>query len=85
MVKEQFIRIDPRIFISNPYVTCPKCRKEGFGVLMIDGRHYTRRCRECWHTENIDLPPIRKKIIYIDQFAISGMMKVIRPQHESKK
>lgn len=70
-------KIDPRMFITHPYITCPKCKREdSFGVLMITGSHYTRRCRECWFDETYKLPEIQKKIIYLDQFAISELMKV---------
>jgi hypothetical protein len=70
---------DPRVFIQPPYITCPQCATEDtFGVLMI-GWGYTRRCRECWHTERFDLPEIRKTIIYLDQMAISEMMKALNP------
>lgn len=71
------LKIDPRIFISPPYQKCPKCTKEGFGVLDIYENHYVRRCRECWYDESFDLPKIRKRIIYIDQFGISNMMKAL--------
>lgn len=74
----KFLKIDPRIFISPPFIKCPKCKKsDSFGVLMITGQHYTRRCRECWFTESYGLPELRKKIIYLDQFVISHMMKAI--------
>jgi hypothetical protein len=74
--KEFFI--DPRIFISKPFFKCPKCNKpDAFGVLWISGHSYTRRCRECWFTKSYKLPEIKKKIIYLDQFVISEMMKAI--------
>jgi len=70
--------IDPKKFILPPYITCPKCKKSNsFGVLMIGGQRYTRRCRECWFTESYKLPELNKKIIYLDQFAISDMMKAV--------
>jgi hypothetical protein len=70
---------DPKVFIRPPYITCPNCgAEEQFGVLMI-GWGYTRRCRECWFTERYDLPEIRKKVIYLDQMAISEMMKALNP------
>jgi hypothetical protein len=70
---------DPRVFIRPPYITCPNCGAEvQFGVLMI-GWGYTRRCRECWFTERYDLPEIRKRVIYLDQMAISDMMKALNP------
>jgi hypothetical protein len=70
---------DPRVFIRPPYITCPNCEaEEQFGVLMI-GWGYTRRCRECWSTERYDLPEIHKTVIYLDQMAISEMMKALNP------
>jgi len=70
---------DPRVFIRPPHITCPNCHaEEQFGVLMI-GWGYTRRCRECWFTERYDLPEIRKAVIYLDQMAISEMMKALNP------
>jgi hypothetical protein len=77
-MKRKILKIDPRIFISSPFIECPKCKKlNSFGVLMISGHHYTRRCRECWFTETYKLPEIKKKIVYLDQFVISNMMKAI--------
>jgi hypothetical protein len=35
-----------------------------------------RRCRSCWHTAQFPLPTIRKAVVYIDQFALSNMLKV---------
>lgn len=80
-----YIKFDPRVFISPPYVTCPKCGKEKYGVLMICGKHYTRRCENCLHPpggelETFKLPKLNKKIIYLDQFAISNMMKILNPK-----
>jgi hypothetical protein len=75
------ITIDPRDFITPPFKKCPKCGGDEFGVLIIGGRRYTRRCRDraCWHTQGYDLPDIRKRVIYIDQFAVSNMMKTLKP------
>lgn len=73
------IRIDQKMFINEPYITCPKCGKESFGVLSIHSQHFVRRCKECWYDESFKLPPVSRKIIYLDQFAISEMMKSINP------
>jgi hypothetical protein len=70
------VTINPRDFISAPFLVCPNCSKNEFGVLLISGTSYTRRCRDCWHTRRFSLPTIRKAVIYIDQFAISNMLKV---------
>ncbi len=74
------IRIDPRDFIMGPYLQCPKCGVEEFGVLNIGDTCCTRRCRACWHTGTIRLPELKKKIVYIDQFAFSNIMKVLSPE-----
>ncbi len=85
MNKVREIRIDPSIFISPPYKKCPKCGKDSFGVLSIFKSHYTRRCKECFYPrgdqkpEIFYLPVLQKKIIYLDQFAISNMMKILNP------
>lgn len=73
------ITIDPKMFINEPYVTCPKCGKESFGVLSIYARHFIRRCTECWYDKSFKLSPVSRKVIYLDQFAISEMMKSINP------
>jgi hypothetical protein len=71
-------RFDPRLFILPPYVDCPACgRAEAYGVLMINALSYRRRCRECWHSDECPLPEVRKKVIYLDQMAISNMAKVL--------
>jgi hypothetical protein len=46
---------------------------------MIRGCAYRRRCRECRHSEEYRLPPIKKKIIYLDQFVVSNIMKLRSP------
>lgn len=77
----QTIRIDPRDFIGGPYQTCPKCGQPEFGVLGIYEKSITRRCRirACWHTETFQLPKIRKKVIYLDQFIFSNITKMLSP------
>lgn len=80
------VKFDTRTFISPPYIKCPKCGKESFGILMICAHHYCRRCRECFYPTGTEpsecylLPKLDKKIIYIDQFAISNMMMALNPQ-----
>jgi hypothetical protein len=50
-----------------------------FGILLIRGSRYTRRCRDCWTTADFRLPTLRKKIIYLDQFVISNLVKLKNP------
>ncbi len=82
------IQFDPRVFILPPYEQCPSCGAASFGILSVAGQRYTRRCKDCWHTVDVALPAIRKKVVYVDQFAISNMMKVLNPRvkgHERAK
>ena len=66
--------------ISPPFTTCPKCGQEEFGVLYISADDYLRRCRACWHKQAFPLPKLRKKIIYLDQFVVSNLMKLDNPE-----
>jgi len=80
------IRFDPKMFISPPYWECPKCNApDSFGVLMICGNHYVRRCKECGYDQSYPLPKLNKKVIYIDQFAISNMMKALNPRTKAHR
>ena len=72
-------RCDPRDLISPPWRTCPACGKDKFGVSIISGSRLMRRCRDCWHQRDYRLPELRKKIIYLDQFVISNLMKLENP------
>ena len=60
MADETFV-IDPRDFITGPFIQCPFCPAEEFGVLMVNDRSYTRRCRSCMGTENYSLPELEKQ------------------------
>lgn len=72
-------RFDPRDLISPPWRTCPACGKDKFGVSIISGSRLMRRCRDCWHKQYYQLPKLQKKIIYLDQFVISNLMKLENP------
>jgi len=74
------MRIDPRDFIMTPYLRCPKCGMQEYGVLSVSDTRCERRCRSCWYRGTVRLPEIKKKIIYIDQFAFSNIMKVLSPE-----
>jgi hypothetical protein len=70
---------NPRNMISPPFRRCPACGKEEFGVHLISANRYMRRCRDCWHNQYFPLPKLRKKIIYLDQFVVSNLMKLDNP------
>lgn len=80
MKDKEYIVFDPRDFICSPFWTCPKCgATDSFGVLMICANHYVRRCKNCRFDDSFSLPKLNKKIVYIDQMAISNMMKALNP------
>lgn len=63
-------------FISPPYADCPACgERDAFGVLMVNRRSCVRRCHECGHTQSDPLPPLDRRLIYLDQLALSNLAK----------
>lgn len=72
-------RVDPRMFITEPFSTCPKCGREGFGTLQISNNYWTRRCRECWHDATTRLPAVTRTVVYLDQMVLSNMAKSLDP------
>ena len=76
---------DPRDLVLPPFVECPYCRQETFGVIGVYGDHYRQRCRSCLKpgrglpAVRVDLPPIRKKVLYLDQFALTYAMYQLDP------
>lgn len=77
---------DPRDLIHKPFIDCPKCGSAStFGVLSIYDHSYVRRCknRNCWYDQGFPLPPLEKKVLYLDQFALSNMMKSLNPKAKS--
>ncbi len=79
------------LFISSPFIKCPKCGNKTFGVLSIEDNQYTRKCKKCLYPQQEEpdvicaLPELHKRIIYIDQNAMSDMMKSLNPETESYK
>ncbi len=70
-------------FISGPYINCPNCSQESFGLPLMGISHdkYKKECYKCGHIQSYPLPKIKKKIIYLDQFAIANMVKALDPKH----
>lgn len=83
----QLVKITRNDFISEPYKVCPSCNSPGsFGVMVgiAGSESYTRECRECHYKKNISLPPLKeKKIIYLDQFVLSNLIKLLDHSHPS--
>ena len=84
LLRKRVAKITRADFVSEPYKKCPKCGKPTFGVtLHTGGGNYSRECTSCWHTENYNLPEIKKKVIYLDQFFISNIAKALDPDARS--
>ena len=73
------VRFDPRMFIGPPFGPCPKCGAVEFGTATINKVSFTRQCRACRHRATQRLPALKKKLIYLDQMAASGMAKTLDP------
>ena len=72
---------NPRDLIRPPCWDCPFCEaKTSFGVLHVGGRSYTRRCKECWRTQSFELPNLNVKTLYLDQFFLSNIVRVLDPR-----
>jgi len=80
-MSERSFVIDPRDWITQPFTTCPFCGEELFGLLMVSRHGYVKRCRGCMKDEQFGLPVIEKRVLYLDQFAVSNLMKVLHPKH----
>jgi len=51
---------------------CPGCGgKQQFGNVSVKSDYILRGCKSCKYRENIQLPIVKKKIIYLDQFFFS--------------
>src|ERR1700704_113806 len=58
-----------------PFRKCPKCKKESFGTLSVDGTVATKRCKDCRYSHGEVLPDVDKRVVYLDQFAVSELYK----------
>src|ERR1700733_1879651 len=65
------------MFERAPFEACPKCRAPGsFGILSAGGSTLQRRCKICRYGHSEVLPDLDKKVVYLDQFAVSEIFKV---------
>lgn len=55
---------------------CPGCKTPNtFGNVDVYGHYVYRGCKRCRYKEHVNLPPLRKKIVYLDQFFFSGAFR----------
>ncbi len=72
--------------IHAPYWDCPFCNSEAvFGMWSVNGSTHTRRCKKCCQTRNFPLPPLRPKVLYLDQLFLSSVVKTLDPATEPKR
>jgi transcription elongation factor Elf1 len=65
------------MFERPPFKNCPRCGDEkGLGILWVSDNSYTRRCKYCGAKVSYALPSVDKKVLYLDQCAISEIFKV---------
>lgn len=59
---------------------CPCCHAPAsFGPRQIMGQFWMTRCSKCRHYTHEPLPPITKKIIYLDQWFLSNVLSAKEP------
>ena len=81
---EKPLVFDPRMFITGPLSPCSRCGQRQLGSLPITDNVHTRRCGNCFHTEREHLPPLQKKLIYLDQMVFSGIAKELDPDQREE-
>jgi len=55
---------------------CPACgAKDSFGNVDVHESFVYRGCKHCRHREQVKLPSIKKKILYVDQFFFSSAFR----------
>jgi hypothetical protein len=63
------------MFELPPYRKCPRCKAEAFGTLSVGGTVAEKRCAECRYSHGEILPDLDKRVVYLDQFAVSELYK----------
>ncbi|MET3997522.1 hypothetical protein BjapCC829_28650 [Bradyrhizobium barranii] len=63
------------MFELPPFRQCPRCKKETFGTLSVGDNSVTKRCQQCRYSHDEGLPDLDKRVIYLDQFAVSELYK----------
>jgi transcription elongation factor Elf1 len=63
------------MFELPPFRKCPRCKSESFGTLSVGGNRVTKRCKDCKYSHDEVLPDVDKRVVYLDQFAVSELYK----------
>jgi hypothetical protein len=62
-------------FERAPFVKCPNCGQETFGILSAGGYRVTLRCTECRYSHSEGLPEVDKRVVYLDQSIFSFLFQ----------
>lgn len=63
------------MFELPPYRKCPRCKNDTFGTLSVGGTRHAKRCKDCRYSHDEVLPDVNKRVVYLDQFAVSELYK----------
>ena len=63
------------MIVSRVLHDCPGCGYERYGNVMVMETFVLRGCGRCKYSVRVPLPPIRKKILYLDQPFFSGAFR----------
>jgi hypothetical protein len=65
------------MFETGPFRECPRCRQDAaFGILAVKDASVVKRCKSCRYSDCEPLPVPVKKVVYLDQFAVSSLYKI---------
>ncbi|MBX7186954.1 MAG: hypothetical protein K1Y01_17575 [Vicinamibacteria bacterium] len=70
------------LMTSPPFRECPLCKAPRYGVVILFGGEpsYQRRCLACGYDDVCEFPALSKSIVYVDQFLISNVAKLLDPE-----
>ncbi len=83
MADKSFV-FDPRKMIMGPFGRCPRCAAVELGTVSVSNNFHSRRCRNCGHREGSRLPALSKRMIYLDQMALSAIARELDPVWREK-
>lgn len=63
------------MIVTHVLHNCPGCGYERYGNVMVMGSFVLRGCGRCKYSVRVPLPPIHKKILYLDQPFFSGAFR----------
>ena len=84
-MSEKAFVFDRSAVIRGPRRPCPQCGLVALGTLHVTNNLHTLRCGSCSHDEAEPLPPLAKRMIYLDQMVLSEIAKKLDPVWRDEK